>query len=368
MCSCSGSCNCNSTTIPKGPQGNPGTNGTDGAAATVTAGVATVLPVGSNPTVTNSSTNPSAAVFNFGIPTGATGLQGPQGPQGINAFTTLIDDFMQPAIGGGDTIYVVNSSWMAVGEIIYIGPGLYGAPPPPGGFYQVTGLPAAGYVGIKNLGWVIPGTTFALQGQTVGTAGTIVTPSGTIGANSNNAYILDAKWGEYLGNGGSNDFKTSIFVPGNTLLEMDDVLECQTIFRIIDINSEFKYFYIKISTIDNDGGSGVSVYLNQLDIPIVAGDDYVTVHMNYKIQRVTSTSFRSKGETFLSLPTEYTPPGLFSCLIDQTYVCNSIYGAISLPSSSNWSDDLYVTVVVNDEPVPVISVVHHEVKVVKKLI
>ena len=49
-----------------------------GSAATVTAGTATGLAEGAAPTVANSGTT-SAAVFDFGIPVGATGAQGPQG-------------------------------------------------------------------------------------------------------------------------------------------------------------------------------------------------------------------------------------------------------------------------------------------------
>jgi len=49
-----------------------------GPAATVTAGTATGLAEGAAPTVANSGTT-SAAVFDFGIPVGATGAQGPQG-------------------------------------------------------------------------------------------------------------------------------------------------------------------------------------------------------------------------------------------------------------------------------------------------
>lgn len=49
-----------------------------GAAATVTAGTATGLAEGAAPTVANSGTT-SAAIFDFGIPVGATGAQGPQG-------------------------------------------------------------------------------------------------------------------------------------------------------------------------------------------------------------------------------------------------------------------------------------------------
>lgn len=49
-----------------------------GPGATVTAGTATGLAEGAAPTVANSG-SPEAAVFNFGIPVGATGAQGPQG-------------------------------------------------------------------------------------------------------------------------------------------------------------------------------------------------------------------------------------------------------------------------------------------------
>ena len=49
-----------------------------GPAATVTAGTATGLAAGAAPTVANGGTT-SAAVFNFGIPVGATGATGPAG-------------------------------------------------------------------------------------------------------------------------------------------------------------------------------------------------------------------------------------------------------------------------------------------------
>lgn len=67
--------------IPAGAQGMQGNTGVAGAAATVTAGSATALAVGSAPTVSNSGTG-SAAVFNFGIPAGAQGPQGTVGTAG----------------------------------------------------------------------------------------------------------------------------------------------------------------------------------------------------------------------------------------------------------------------------------------------
>jgi hypothetical protein len=369
MCSCSGSCNCNSTTIPRGPQGIPGQNGAAGTNATVTVGDTTDLPYGDPALVTNSSTDPSAAIFNFAIPAGPTGLTGPLGPPGINAFTTLIDElpvpFVQPAIGSGTTVTVANNSWMAIGEIIYIGPGLFGTPAP-GGFYQVTAKPAAGYVGIKNLGWTIPGTTFALEGQSVGSVGTIVTPSGTIGASSNNNYVLDAKWGTFLGIGGDNDFKTSIEVPANTLRINADSLECQTIFRIQGpIASGLKLFKIRVTNVDNSGTTGSVVYQNNIDLPLIAlSTTYATVHMNYKIQYVSPTVTRIKGEAFLSLADLYVGAQITDLEIDKSYLCTSLFGGFSI----NWLNDQYVTVTVDDEAVPAVTVIHHEVKVAKKII
>ena len=361
MCSCSGSCNCNSTTIPRGPQGTPGTNGANGISATVTAGNATVLPVGSNPTVTNTGTV-NAAVFNFGIPTGATGSTG---PQGINAFTTLTDDFVQPVIGGSITIYVVNNSWIAVSEIIYIGPGI-GGTPAPGGFYQVVSKTSTDQVNIINLGWTIPGTTFATASQAVGTVGTIVTPSGTIGASADNAYVLDSQWGNYSDPGGSAALKTSILVPANTLSVDDDVLECQTVFKIDSptLNSS-RAFIIKVC--DTNTTTGTTAI--QFEIPMLELSDVITtVHIHYKIQRIPGqlnipTRFRSKGECFVS---DYgTSANLYTALIANSYVCTSI-GALVLNNDSNWTNDQYITVIVNDEATPVVSVIHHEVKVIKK--
>src|SRR5690606_16442983 len=65
--------------IPRGDPGINGTNGSDGAAATVAVGTTTTGAPGSNASVTNSGTS-SAAVFNFTVPRGDTGATGPAGP------------------------------------------------------------------------------------------------------------------------------------------------------------------------------------------------------------------------------------------------------------------------------------------------
>lgn len=73
-----------------GPQGQPGPQGPSGqtgSAATIVVGTVTTVPAGQPATVTNVG-NPSAAVFDFGLPQGVkgdkgdTGNTGPQGPAG----------------------------------------------------------------------------------------------------------------------------------------------------------------------------------------------------------------------------------------------------------------------------------------------
>lgn len=59
-------------TGPQGPKGDTGATGPAGTSATIAVGTVTTLPAGSNATVTNSGTS-SSAVFDFGIPQGASG-------------------------------------------------------------------------------------------------------------------------------------------------------------------------------------------------------------------------------------------------------------------------------------------------------
>jgi len=90
MCSCSGSCNCNSTTIPRGPQGPPGPTGdagapgigTPGTPATIILGTVTTGDAGTPVIITNVGPDDNNAEFNFTIPKGDQGLQGGEGIQG----------------------------------------------------------------------------------------------------------------------------------------------------------------------------------------------------------------------------------------------------------------------------------------------
>lgn len=62
---------------------------------------------------------------------GPSGPQGPAGPAGNAAWTTTTTSFTIPAIGFTGTVNVVDASWVAVGEMVYLsgagGPTLAGA-------------------------------------------------------------------------------------------------------------------------------------------------------------------------------------------------------------------------------------------------
>ena len=174
MCSCSGNCNCNSSTIPRGPQGP------QGPAATITVGDVTALPSGDTPTVTNTGTS-GAATFNFGIPAGAPGTNGTPGINGINAYTTTSDEFIQPDIGGTVVAEVADNSWVIVNQIVFIG---NPTGTNVGGYYKVTAkstVSGIDFITLERLNWTIPGVTFVTFPNPV-LAVSLVQSSGTIGA------------------------------------------------------------------------------------------------------------------------------------------------------------------------------------------
>jgi microcystin-dependent protein len=127
----------------QGPQGVAGSPGAIGSAATVAIGTTTTGTAGSQANVTNTGTG-SAAVFNFTIPTGtqgpagtagatgpagaagSPGIQGPVGPTGgtgspgNDAFTTVNTGFTVPPVGQTVTIYVADSTFATIGELVYV--------------------------------------------------------------------------------------------------------------------------------------------------------------------------------------------------------------------------------------------------------
>ena len=124
MCSCSGSCNCNSTTIPRGPQGvpgptgdigPPGINGTNGVTPTIAIGDVATVPFGDPATVTNVGVAPNA-IFDFEIPEGEQGIQGEPGPVSVERIKA--DVFSNPGTGFNALINVTFNELTANGQII----------------------------------------------------------------------------------------------------------------------------------------------------------------------------------------------------------------------------------------------------------
>jgi len=123
MCSCSGNCNCNSTTIPRGPQGLPGPQGDvgpvgdNGISATVALGTVSTGDAGTPVIITNTGTAPYQAIFNFTIPEGEQGVQGETGPVSVERIKADVEDY---GTGPGDNANIsVNFNELnADGKII----------------------------------------------------------------------------------------------------------------------------------------------------------------------------------------------------------------------------------------------------------
>jgi hypothetical protein len=105
---------------------------------------------------------PTVEVTNIPGPEGANGADG---APGVNAFTLTTADFTVPAIGDSVTIQVANSSWMAVGQNVFV----EGA-----GTFSVTSKPGAQSATLQYLDYA--GNTHG--GETV-SAGAEVSPAGT---------------------------------------------------------------------------------------------------------------------------------------------------------------------------------------------
>lgn len=94
--------------IPAGFTGSAGSNGSNGAAATISVGTVSSLPPGSTPTVTNTGSS-SAAVFAFGIPSGATGSSGSTGATGSAGTAATIAVGTTTTGASGSSASVTNS-------------------------------------------------------------------------------------------------------------------------------------------------------------------------------------------------------------------------------------------------------------------
>jgi uncharacterized membrane protein len=75
---------------------------------------------------------------------GPAGTPGTPGAAGVNAFTTTTADYVQPAAGATVVVSVADSTWIGIGQILYV---------VTGGYYQVTATPTAISVTLKNLAY-----------------------------------------------------------------------------------------------------------------------------------------------------------------------------------------------------------------------
>lgn len=178
MCSCSSTpCGCLPPNIPRGPRGYAGE---PGPAPNITVGTVTALPAGSSPVFDITGTSPNL-VIDVGLVTGDTGPAGAAGANGTNgqpSYTTLTANFTQPNLNTSTVVQVGTTSWMAVGEWIFISGG---------GYYRIAAITSPTVVQIANPGSVlgfpagVPGN--AAVGSTVSTTGALaqVTPGGIPG-------------------------------------------------------------------------------------------------------------------------------------------------------------------------------------------
>jgi hypothetical protein len=298
---------------------------------------------------------------------GASGTNGDNGINGINPYSQVVFDFDQPAVNTNITFLITDNRWLSIGQIVYISSVTVVA-----GFFQVVSINGTGNQSttFTRLDWTIPNITFAAEGVSIPGGllefgGSTVSPSGPKGPTSELAYIQDSQWGIWDGNGGVNDIKTSILVNGGALFNSGDVLECETTFKIEQTTvNAFRLFTIKVSP-SSSSLVGTTALQFQIPVSVPSVDNIVTIHMNYKIQRTGSDRFRSKGECFVS---NYDPSvSVFKEEVEYSFICTSISNFV-LTSSTTWGQNQHIVVIVDDEPSPVISVINHEVKVVKKLI
>jgi hypothetical protein len=369
---------------PPGPQGSAGTNGTNGTNGnTILSGLIAPTTEGVDgdyyiDTTTDTIYGPKTlGVWGSGTsligpigpagPTGSTGANGTNGVNGTNgnnAYTLTTNTFIQPAVNTTVTIEISDSSWMSFNQVVFVGnpTGLTDI----GGYYLVTNIFSVGvinYAILYRLNWIIPGVTFVSDLNVV-PSGSIVQSSGTVGASSELAYVQNSLWGSYLGTGGINDKKVSILVPANTLDTVGNILECQVVLKATPTTSTVRGIYIKVSPNDT---ATIATTAADFQVPISsAPGNIVLIHINSKIERVggSGTGFRAKSECYVSF--QDASASLFTQDIEYSYVCSSLSNLTAV--SSGWLINQYIVVSADDEASPMIEVINHEVKVVKKKI
>jgi hypothetical protein len=134
-------------------------------------------------------TCPSPIIQNVPGPQGTNGVNGANGANGTNAFTTLSSNFTQPAVNSTVNISVLNSTWVAPSQILFV---------QGGGYYSTSSIPDATHITITNLGYSgnaapaanIPSAGIVCPGGLQGPAGVI--PGGALLAANNLSDVANA--------------------------------------------------------------------------------------------------------------------------------------------------------------------------------
>lgn len=114
---------------------------------------------------------------------------------GANAFTTLTASFVQPAIGSTVTVTVVESAWVAFGQVVFV---------ESGGYYQGAGQ-SPGHIVLRNLGY----TGNASAGATIPRLGE-VSPAGIAGPGPESSFA-----GQVLTSPGSQEIFLGLVTQSN---------------------------------------------------------------------------------------------------------------------------------------------------------
>lgn len=141
----------------------------------VPAGVGPAGPQGpQGPTGAAGPAGPAGSVG----PTGAAGAPGADGTNGSSAYTTTTGTFTQPIVSGNTaSLTVGDSSWMTVGQVVFVSTG---------GYYTVASKADPTHVVLTNLGYA--GNTAS---SSTGNGGAL-SPAGPVGANGFKSLIAMA--------------------------------------------------------------------------------------------------------------------------------------------------------------------------------
>jgi len=263
MCGCASPCNCdlNFDLGPAGLQGDPGPSNV------LTIGTVTTLAAGEDATASITGTSPDQ-ILNLGIPVGATGAgtPGTDGTDGINAYSTLASGYTQPAVDFNTTITLVDGSWVANGQWIYV---------TGGGFYQVSGV-AGNVITIENIGTVgnVAGGMSVSNGGAVSPAGV----PGAIGATGAAGATGATGTGSIVSL--VTTIPTTTPPPGYEFQFYTDSLTLPTIFRAYSWNG----------SVWTAGPNILSGFGSTTLVTLTAGPVSVPVNFQYSRTNITTTS------------------------------------------------------------------------------